>query len=45
MSIMLAQKHQVTRTFMENEENTLINTEMMKFDEHALVLILNRLHH
>jgi len=32
-------------TFMENIENTLINTDMMKVDEHALVLIKNRLHH
>jgi len=31
--------HQVTLTFMENEENTMINTEKMKVDEHALVLI------
>ena len=37
--------HQVTITFMENEENTLINTEKMKFDEHSLVLIKNKLHH
>jgi len=37
--------HQVTITFMENQGNTLINTEMMKFDDHALVLIKNRLHH
>ena len=37
--------HQVTRTFMENLGNTLINTEKMKFDEHSLVLIKNRLHH
>jgi len=36
--------HQVTRTFMENQLNTLINTEKMKVDEHALVLITNRLH-
>jgi len=26
--------HQVTITFMENQENTLINTEKMKVDEH-----------
>jgi len=31
--------HQVTITFMENQGNTLINTEKMKVDEHALVLI------
>ena len=37
--------HHVTRTFMENQGNTLINTEKMKVDEHALVLIENRLHH
>jgi len=37
--------NQVTITFIENQENTLINTEKMKFDEHALVLIKNRLHH
>jgi len=30
---------------MENEENTLINTEKMKFDENALVFIKNSLHH
>ena len=38
-------EHQVTITFMENQENTLINTEKMRIDEHALVLIGNRLHH
>jgi len=37
--------HYVTITFMENQENTLINTKKMKVDEHALVLIKNRLHH
>jgi len=37
--------HQVTITFMENQENTLINTQKMKVDKHALVLIKNRLHH
>ena len=37
--------HQVTETFMENQGNTLINTEKMKVNEHALVLIKNRLHH
>ena len=37
--------HQVTITFMENHENTLVNTEKIKVDEHALVLIKNRLHH
>ena len=37
--------HQVTITFMENQENTQINTEKMKVDEHALVLIKNRLLH
>ena len=46
MSLMLAQKnHQVTITFIENQGNTLINTEMMRDDEHALVLIKNKLHH
>ncbi len=33
--------YQVTLTFMENQGNTLINTEKMKFDDHALVLIKN----
>jgi len=43
---MLAQNnHQVTITFMEYQENTLINIEKMKVDEHALVLIKYRLHH
>ena len=37
--------HQVRITFMENQGNTMINTEKMKVDEHALVLIKNRLHH
>ena len=37
--------HQVTRTFMENQGNILINTEKMKVDEHALVITKNRLHH
>jgi len=37
--------HQVRITFMENQGNTLINAEKMKFDEHALVLTKNRLHH
>ena len=46
MSLMLAQKkHQITRAFMENQGNILINTEKMRVDEHALVLIKNRLHH
>jgi len=35
--------HQVTRTLMENQENTLTNTKKMKVDEHALVLTKNRL--
>ena len=35
----------VTITFIENQGNTLINTEKMKVDEHALMLIKNRLHH
>jgi len=37
--------HQVTITFMESQGNTLINSEKMKVDDHALVLIKNRLHH
>jgi len=37
--------HQVTIIFMKNKGNTMINTEKMKVDEHALVLIKNRLHH
>ena len=37
--------NQATITFMENQGSTLINTCMMKFDEHSLVLIKNRLHH
>jgi len=37
--------HLVTISFMENHKNTLINTEKMKVEEHALVLIKNRLHH
>ena len=37
--------HQVTRTFMENQEITLINTEKMKIDDNELVLTKNRLHH
>ena len=32
-------KHQVTITFIANQGNTLINTEKIKVDEHALVLI------
>ena len=31
--------HQVSITFMENQENTLINTEKMRVDKYALVLI------
>ena len=37
--------YQVTLTFMENEGNSLLNTENMKVDEHTLVLIKNRLLH
>ena len=37
--------HQVTRTFMQNQENTLINTKKMNVDEHELVLIKTKLHH
>ena len=36
--------HQVTITFMENQKIILINTEKMKVDEHAFVLIKNKLH-
>jgi len=44
MSLMLSKKnHQVTITFMENQANTLINTEKMIVNEHSLVLIKNRL--
>jgi len=34
--------HQVTLTFVENQGKSLINTEKMKFDEHALVLLKNK---
>ncbi len=34
----------VTLTFMKSQGNTLNNTEKMKVDEHALLLIKNRLH-
>ena len=37
--------HQVTITFMENKGNTLIKSEKMRVDEHALVHIKNKLHH
>jgi len=37
--------HQVTRTLIENQGNTLICTEKIEFDIHALLLIKNRLHH
>ena len=37
--------HQVIITFIENQGITMINTEKMKVDEHALVLIKNRLYH
>jgi len=37
--------NQVTITFMENQENTLINIEKMKVDGYALMLIKNKLHH
>ena len=36
---------QETITFIDNQENTIINTEKMEVDEHALVLIQNKLHH
>jgi len=35
----------MTLTFLENQGNILINSEMMKVEEHALVLIKNELHH
>jgi len=35
--------HQVRITFMVNQGNILINTKKMKVDEHALVLVKNRL--
>ena len=45
MLIMLAQKTiKVRIAFMENQGNILINTGKMKVNEHALVLIKNRLH-
>ena len=37
--------HQVTRTFMENQGNILINSEKMRVDEHSLMLTKNNLHH
>ena len=37
--------YQVTSTIMENQGNSLINTENMKVDEYRLMLIKNRLHH
>ena len=37
--------HKVTRTLMENQGNTLINTVKMKVDEHSKVLTKNILHH
>ena len=42
MSLMLAEKnYQVTFTFMENQENTLNNIDIMKVDEHTFMLIKN----
>jgi len=35
-----SKNHQVTKTFMQHQGNTLINTEKMKVDEHALVFII-----
>ena len=35
----------LTMTFMKYQENTMINTENMKVDVRALMLIKNRLHH
>ena len=37
--------YQVTLTFMKNQGNTLNNTAKIKFVEHTLVHIENRLHH
>ena len=37
--------YQVTFIFMKNQGNSLINTEIIVFDEHILVFIKNRLHH
>jgi len=37
--------YQVTCIFMENQENSLNNTDNMIFDEHTLVLTKNRLYH
>ena len=37
--------HKVTITLIENDGNKMINTENVKVDEHALVLIKNKLHH
>jgi len=37
--------HQVTKISIENKQMTLIITEKMKVDEHALMLTKNRLHH
>ena len=46
MTLMLAQEnHQVAVTFMENQGNTLINTEKMSVDKHELVLIKNKSDH
>jgi len=45
MSLMLAQKIIKNCNFHANQENTLINTEKLKVDECALVLIKNKLHH
>ncbi len=36
--------YQVSLTFMDNQGNSLNNTEKMKVDEHTLVLIKNKLH-
>jgi len=35
----------LTITSMKDQGNTMINTENMKVDVHALMLIKNRLHH
>jgi len=45
MSLMLAEKTSSNNNFHGKSKKSLINTEKMKFDEHALMLIKNRLHH
>jgi len=45
MTAACRKNHQVTITSMEKQEKSLIITEKMKVDNHALMLIKNRLHH